>query len=119
MTRVATADDLARVVRANRFFYADEDGLHQGLGAAWTEAGYTVRHEVKIDGGRIDFVVDRVGVEVKIAGTGDRVFQQCAAYAADRRLDALLVVTTRFRHTFLPSIVGGKPLTTVLIGGFF
>lgn len=112
------------VLRGHRFRYRDEDQLQQAIAQAIAEAGWPVEREVRLSSRRrIDLVVGLegvapVGIEVKIAGETASVRRQLEAYAAFDELAALILVTTRARHTQLPSEVGGKPLEIVsLMGG--
>lgn len=114
----ALIDDLSAVIRARRYTYAQETDLHLGIEAALREAGYSPTPEVRLaPRDRIDFVVDRVGIEVKIKGPRDTLHRQLLRYAESALLDELLVVTTCRGHRGLPTEVGGKPLTVTVIGG--
>ena len=48
--------------------------------------------------GRIDFVIGRVGIELKIAGSVSDVTRQLWRYADSGRFDALVLVTSVSRH---------------------
>lgn len=123
ISRTPTAS-VAAAIAIHDYRYSNEDDLQAGLAAALTAVGYTVEREVRLSPvDRIDLVVDRVGVEVKVAAAGrvtptDRVLTQLARYAASGRVDALLLVTTSHRHTTLPDRVGGVPLTVHVVGRF-
>jgi hypothetical protein len=108
---------LNRIVAAiaeHRFRYADEDELQRGLAVALCGHGYLVEREVRLDArNRIDlFVEERVAIEVKIAGTPDSVMRQVTRYAADDRVKAIVLVTSRTRHR-LPPEINGKPVRVV------
>jgi hypothetical protein len=107
-------------ITAHRYRYCDEKQLHEGLAGALSAAGYTVEREVPLTAAdRIDLLVGRVGIEVKLAGATPSVLRQLQRYARSDRLDSLLLVTTRTRHAQLPDHVGGKRLIVVsLLGGF-
>lgn len=115
-----TAACLVETITAHRYRYCDEKQLHEGLAGALSAAGYTVEREVPLTAAdRIDLLVGRVGIEVKLAGATPSVLRQLQRYARSDRLDSLLLVTTRTRHAQLPDHVGGKRLIVVsLLGGF-
>lgn len=110
--------DVADTVAAARFGYRNEDELQAGLAAALVAAGHDVIREVRLAArDRVDLLVDRTAVEVKVAGTPERVLAQLARYAESDWVDDLVLVTTRARHRTLPDEVGGKPLRVVVLGG--
>lgn len=109
---------IADVIKGHRYSYACEDQLQGGIAAALVQAGLPVQREVPLTrGDRIDLLVGRCGVEVKITGRVDSVLRQLQRYATSDQLDELLLVTTRACHQYLPEQVGGKPATVLLIGG--
>lgn len=105
------------VLSARRFSYGSEDQLQAGLAAALEDAGFEPEREVYLAGaGRIDLLVGRVGIEVKVAGSPGRVLEQLRRYAASGQIDGLVLVTSQFKHR-MPEVVGGKPLECVSIAG--
>jgi hypothetical protein len=105
---------VAEKIRAHRFHYADEDRLQRGLAALF---GDQAEREVRLDSrSRIDLMVGRVGIEVKVAGKPSAVLRQVERYLASDQLDGLVLVTTRVRHR-PPAIVNGKPVRTVSLAG--
>jgi hypothetical protein len=114
---MTTADDVLDVLTGYRYTHGDEDGLQAALAAALTAAGYPVRREVVLSpADRIDLLVDRVGVEVKVAGTFTSVAGQMIRYARSDLVDELVLVTTVPAHD-MPSTLGGKPLRTLHLWG--
>jgi len=101
-----------------RYRYRDEATLHEALSAVLDEAKVTHEHEVRITGGRIDFVVGRVGIEVKVKGSVEVLRRQLEGYSADRDINELLVVTTRPAHRAVPDRVGDKRVRVVVIGAW-
>jgi len=115
-----TATTVAPIVDAlsgKRYRYNTEADLHRALMAALDAAGIAYRREVFVPGGRIDFVVGRVGVEVKIKGSATSLARQIGKYALAEELDAFLVVTTRPAHRAIPAFANDKPVHVMTIGG--
>lgn len=117
-----TAAEIARLLTGVHFAYRNELQLHDGIQARLTAAGIPVadrqREVVLGPADRIDFLIDGLGIEVKVAGQYTAVYAQLGRYAASPRVRELLLVTTRRRHTAgVPHIVGGKPLTVVRLRG--
>lgn len=113
---LAIVDDVVAALSNRRYRYASEVALHAGLSEALTEAGIDHEREVQVAGGRIDFLIGSLGVEVKIKGSTEALGRQLARYAADPRIEALLVVTSRPSHRQVRSIAIGVPIRVVTIG---
>jgi hypothetical protein len=105
--------DLARSINRRRFRYSSEAQLQAALADALTADGYLVLREAPLGGGRIDLLVGRIGIEVKVAGSRAPVLRQLRRYADPTRLDGLVLVTTRARQLAMPADVGGIPLEVV------
>jgi hypothetical protein len=101
-------------IRAHHFRYSDEDQLQGALASALLSIGFDVQREVRLDGAsRIDLLVGRVGVEVKVAGTVESVTRQLRRYADHDRIGGIVLVTTRVRHRQVPRSLSGKPVAVV------
>lgn len=112
-----TLAEVLTSLRGKRFRYQTELDLHEGLSAAFDEGGVAHRREVYVPGGRIDFVVARLGIEVKIKGTATALERQIGKYALADELDEFLVITTRRTHNAVPRTIGGKRVWVHIIGG--
>ena len=85
-----------------------EYDIHARVGAALAESGLDYQHEAVIAPRcRVDFLVGRVGIEVK-KGKPPRaqLLKQVMRYLESARLDALVVVVQR--SASLPAVVRGK-----------
>jgi hypothetical protein len=93
--------------------YSNEAALQEMLAAALVAGGYAPQREVVLADGvsRIDILVGRVGVEVKVKGSLPDVRRQLARYARNDDIDELVLVTSRAAHHGIPRTIGGKPLT--------
>ncbi|MGH2878927.1 MAG: hypothetical protein ACRDK4_04880 [Solirubrobacteraceae bacterium] len=107
---------IVEALRAVRFNYGDEDRLQEGIAAALAAVGFDVEREVRLSArDRIDLLVGRVGIEVKVAGSPGSVANQLLRYAKSDRIDGLVLVTSRVRH--LAPMVLGKPIEVVQLAG--
>lgn len=112
-----TAADLAAVLTGHRFAYCNELQLHQAIEQALGDAGLDPQPEVPLGYGRIDFLIGRVGLEVKVKGSVEAVTRQLRRYATSAHVDALVLATTTRRHLAVPRELAGKPVTLVVLGG--
>lgn len=111
-------DAVANLIRAHRFRYSSELMLQTGIAGALTEVGETVEREVRLNTrDRIDLMVGRVGIEVKVNGTARDVARQVERYLASPLLDGIVVVSARVRHVGLHGDFGGKPVRVVTLAG--
>lgn len=93
---------VAAAVRGYRFVYAMEEQLHDGIAGVLERAGYEVEREVRLSSrSRVDFLIGRIGVEVKIAGSASEVARQIDRYLTSPMLDGVVLVTARARHEVL------------------
>lgn len=112
----ATVADVAAVIGTARFGHLYETGLQEGIADVLRDAfpDAHVEREVRIGRReRIDLMVGRIGVEVKIAGAASAVRRQLARYATSGAVDALILVSTRVTHCALSGVIGGIPVTVV------
>ena len=110
--------DVVNVLARRRFRYNTEVDLHEAIAAAFDAAGIAYEREVQIAGGRIDFIVRDVGIEVKIKGSTEALRRQVEGYSAEERLTEVLVVTTRPTHRPVSGLTtNGKRVRVLTIGG--
>lgn len=97
---------------------AGEKGVHDAVESLLREAGLDPEREVRLTArDRVDLMVGRVAVEIKVAGDVIDVLRQCQRYARSDQVDSVLLVTTSPGHTNIPPAVGGKPLRAIYVGG--
>jgi len=110
----ATLDEVVAVIAAHRFGHATEAELQQGLAEVLWHAGYSVEREARLSArDRIDLLVDRVGIEVKVGGSVGNVVRQLERYADSEELDALVLASSRRHHLDMPAALNGKPVVVV------
>lgn len=101
-----------------RFDASHEAALQAGIGRALELQQIPHKREVVLGpGDRIDFLVDCVGLEVKVDGGTHDVLRQLARYAQHVEIGALILFTTRSRHLRMPKTLCGKPLQVLFQGG--
>lgn len=134
MDDVITVRNIATTLRNNRYGHANEIELHSGIEQVLTGMGLTVRREVSLSReDRIDMTTEltrpdgtpvRLGIEVKVKGPAGEVHRQLRRYASHvDQVDALLLVTTMYRHMIgvlphaLPAGDAGHAGTRWLLAG--
>lgn len=107
-----TPSELVHVITRTPLRYATEAQLQEQLAAALTASGNDVTREVVLSDGssRIDLMVGRIGLEVKVKGSLPDVRRQLSRYARTGDLDALILVTSRSAHHAIPATLAGIPL---------
>jgi hypothetical protein len=115
--RSMTANKLREALGGFRFRYAHEEQLQEGIAAALEKSGISFSREVKLTArDRIDFMVSRVGIEVKVGHPLASVMEQLHRYVQSSDVDGLLLVTNRCRHAIIPEVIGGKPVAVLFLG---
>lgn len=110
-------DAVLAVLRGTRFLWSTEDDLQRGLDEALRGAGLTVEREYRIDvRSRLDLLVGRVGIEVKVKGDWRAVARQVERYCTSAAIDSLVLVTCRADHTRVPVLSNRKPVLVHLVG---
>lgn len=89
LTRIKSA------IGSYRFQYTNEKTLQEGIARVFSAENISFLREVDLEKGTIDFVVDRIGVEIKIKGSPSQVARQAIDYLESPKLDALVLVTGR------------------------
>lgn len=111
--------DLAEQLTSYRYRSLHELGIQAGIAEVLRRAGIDFTAEEKLDAkSRIDFLAGVIGIEVKVDGTWPDVQRQLLRYAKHECVQALLLATTRHKHT-MPKTLEGKPLRVVVLRGGF
>jgi len=98
--------ELSNLIKRHDFNFATEAELQDGIAAILPE---DAEREVQLGPkDRIDFLVDGIGIEVKIGGSSSEVFRQLFRYAKHDQVKSLLLVTTRSSHQTMPLYIGGS-----------
>lgn len=113
-----TMGEIAALLRAHAFTANDEAELQRAIAEVLTGAGVEHQREARLTArDRIDFLVGRIGLEVKVDGALAAVTRQLHRYAQLPEIDGLLLVTTRPQHRAAPRDLCGKPVGVVLLHG--
>lgn len=77
--------------------------------------GFALRREVDLgERNIIDFMIERVGVEVKIGGSKRAIYSQCERYCRTGKLSALILATNV--AIGFPPTIDGVPCFVVSLG---
>jgi len=107
-------DRIVRAIRCHRYIFSTEMELQAGIERALMDEGIVAEREVLLSPtDRIDFMVGRVGIEVKIGGTYSALVRQIQRYAHVGQLCAIVVVTTKSRLRALPAEIASVPVYTI------
>lgn len=108
---------LAKLLGDQRFGFSDEDSLQAAIAAALAFEGWDYQREFILDpANRLDFLVDRVAIEVKIAGPVRELMAQVERYSLDERVTGVVVVTTITGHMAMPGFTSnGTPVEVVYL----
>ncbi len=103
---------LREVLGSYRYSLASEKALQDGIAQVLALRGIRFDREVRLTPTDvIDFVIEAIGVEVKVEGSPAEIARQLQRYAASKRVSALLLVTRKLQHAHrFPEKIGGKPL---------
>lgn len=92
-----------------------QDSLEKLLRSHFSE----VTREAKLSPtDRVDFLVERVAVEIKVDGSPMAVTRQLQKYLEHQEVDGVVLVTTRRKHLAVPDTLAGKPVRVVWLGPF-
>ena len=116
-TPAEEATTLAALLGAQQFGFSDEDSLQAAIAAALAFEGWDYQREFVLDPtNRLDFLVGRVAVEVKIAGTSRQLLDQIERYSLDERVAAMVVISTITGHMGMPGHTSnGTPVKVVYL----
>jgi hypothetical protein len=109
-----TPEEICAVLRGVQFHFSYEKELQDGIAQRLTAIGIAFLREVILSrGDRIDFLVDRIGIEVKVDGSLSQVVRQLWRYAQRPEISALILVTSRAKHDPIPPLINGKSVFCV------
>jgi hypothetical protein len=111
--------DLLSILRTIRCATDSESELSSLVFARLVNASLVFRAEVWLnDSDRIDYLVGRVGVELKVKGAVNSVARQLQRYAQSDQIDELILVTTKRLHSKVPLMLSGKMVHVITVGAW-
>lgn len=114
-------DDLYKLLHGYSYNFNSEVELQNGIESILTTNSVPFSREVRLTKkDRIDFLVDSIGIEVKIDGTATSLTRQLYRYAQHDLIDSLIVVTNKSKFTNLPNTINNKQIFLLyLLGNCF
>lgn len=113
------AHRIVELCRTLRCQTATEKVLQDALEVVLRANFSTLRREVKLsEGSTIDFLVDALGVEVKVDGSRMGVIRQIQRYLEHESVDGLVLITTRRQHLLIPKQLRGKSVDIAWLSPF-
>lgn len=103
-------EQIVDLIERARVDLSTETLAQRGLARIFAAAGLDARAEVRLsDKDRIDFMIGRIGLEVKTGHSRRTILRQLERYAKSEEVDSLILVTSIAFPTTNPPIEG-KPL---------
>jgi hypothetical protein len=111
-----TGPKIIPILQSHQFFFSNEKELQNGIEIVLKEYQIDYEREKNLEPyGRIDFLCQRVGIEVKIKSPLMAVLRQLQGYAQHPQIDALILITSYEAHHRAPETIGGIPLYCIKI----
>ena len=116
-----SASAMAQLLWATPFRFSSEDQLQGAMEQLFLSKGIPHTREVRLSAkDRIDFMVGRIGIEVKVKQSAETVERQLLRYAQHEEVDSLILVTSRSGHRMIQRMANGKSVLVVyLIASIF
>lgn len=107
---------IAELLTSYKFNFSDEKQLQQGIAGVLEVHNIPFEREVTLSAKDIiDFMIGKIGLEVKIQESFADVARQLHRYAQLEEIDELILVTTKSQHQ-MPAEINGKKVTVVNLG---
>ena len=100
-----------------RLNLSDEKLLQNDIAKAFDNMGISYKREVRIDDKCIiDFIIGRLGIEIKVKGGGStmNIYRQIERYCVNEHIDALLLLTSKTMR--LPETIANKAVYVISLG---
>lgn len=104
-----------RLIASHRWPLQDEKTLQAAFAAALERADLPFEREVALGGGDIiDFLIEDLGIELKLSGQRRQIWRQCSRYCAHARIGTLLLCSSAAMG--LPDVIHGKRVHVASLG---
>jgi len=112
---MSEVSNIIKFLSGKRFPLSDETRLQSSIEEELQRDGVIFKREFRLSPeDRIDFLIGRVGVEVKIKGGKLAIYRQVERYAQRDAVDALILVTNVAMG--MPEEINGKPVHVFNLG---
>lgn len=112
---IARARVMVRLIESLRLPLSDEKALQAALEPhLLRHCGLTLREHHLGDRDIIDFLVEDVGLEIKIKGQRRAIYRQCERYCRHDTVQALVLATNAAMG--MPATIAGKPVFVASLG---
>lgn len=102
-----TPEKIVDLIETARVDLSTETLAQRGLARIFADAGIEAKAEVRLNQqDRIDFMIGRIGLEVKIGHPRRAILRQLERYAKSDEVDTLILVTSAAFPTTNPPIDG-------------
>jgi hypothetical protein len=105
---------LCQKLQSTKFNFSNEIELH--LGIAQLLDSLLIHYQTEVimtPEDRIDFLIGKTGIEVKVDGSTAEVTRQLWRYAQQEAIAEIILVTTRSKHRTIAGPINGKPVYIV------
>lgn len=104
-------DELLGIIAGYQYAFSGERALADALEDVLVGAGLGPERELRLDErSRLDLFVDGIAIEVKVDSDAAEVYRQLRRYAAHERVEGIILVTSRVRHSWIPDEIDGVPV---------
>jgi hypothetical protein len=108
--------ELAGLIGSIPFNIENERSVQNVLSDILVSVGVNVKREFKLsDSDRIDFLVDGIGIEVKLDSSVTKMIRQLHRYARSDKINALILATADPKLINIPSTLNGKPVKVIVL----
>ncbi|MCP4573311.1 MAG: hypothetical protein GY838_13230 [bacterium] len=115
MAMALTVAELCRLIH-DYYTFDTETELQIGISRRLQAAGVHHRREVQLTPtDRIDFMIGKLGAEVKTKGSRSALLRQLHRYAKSEEVEALLLITTSPPLARIPDEIAGVPVHSLVL----
>lgn len=108
------AAQLAQLIYRTVYRFSGERALQDGIEILLKNRGIEYLREFSLSPrDRIDFMVGKIGIEIKVDSSASQVQRQLWRYAEDDRVSSLILVTTKMAHKQIAYEILEKPVIIV------
>lgn len=112
---MASAAHLVRLLEGAKYHTIPEEIFQREVAEVLEHHGIEFKREFRLSGkDRVDFLVGRVAIEMKIDGGLNAVRRQLQRYAQSPLVDEIILLTSRTRLCAMPQSLSGKPVYVAL-----